>query len=77
MTEWEPATEAEADMRDALRANDQELYFQILARTELLLHNKHFRETTLLTEPEFKLIPIVAVAMNDQQPRQPSYPKKS
>ncbi|MEV0606387.1 SseB family protein [Polymorphospora rubra] len=37
MTEWEPATEAEAAMRDALRANDQEVYFRILARTELLL----------------------------------------
>ncbi|MFC3503846.1 SseB family protein [Micromonospora krabiensis] len=37
MTEWEPATEAEAAMRDALRANDQELYFRILARTDLLL----------------------------------------
>ncbi|MGW0432405.1 SseB family protein [Micromonospora sp. NPDC003197] len=37
MTNWEPATEAEAAMRDALRANDQELYFQILSRTELLL----------------------------------------
>ena len=37
MTEWEPATEAEAAMRDALRMSDQELYFQILARTELLL----------------------------------------
>lgn len=37
MTEWEPATEAEAAMRDALRANDQELYFRILARSELLL----------------------------------------
>ncbi|WP_344750806.1 SseB family protein [Micromonospora olivasterospora] len=37
MTDWEPATEAEAAMRDALRANDQELYFHILARTELLL----------------------------------------
>ncbi|WP_229398727.1 SseB family protein [Micromonospora okii] len=37
MTDWEPATEAEAAMRDALRANDQELYFRILARTELLL----------------------------------------
>ncbi|WP_326561419.1 SseB family protein [Micromonospora sp. NBC_01796] len=37
MTEWEPATEAEAAMRDALRANDQERYFRILARTELLL----------------------------------------
>ena len=28
MTEWEPATEAEVAMRDALRANDQELYFR-------------------------------------------------
>ena len=37
MTEWEPATEAEAAMRDALRMSDQELYFRILARTELLL----------------------------------------
>ncbi|MFK3981539.1 SseB family protein [Micromonospora sp. NPDC050397] len=37
MTEWEPATEAEGAMRDALRANDQERYFRILARTELLL----------------------------------------
>ncbi|SDZ35844.1 SseB protein N-terminal domain-containing protein [Micromonospora pattaloongensis] len=37
MTEWQPATEAEAAMRDALRANDQEQYFRILARTELLL----------------------------------------
>ena len=37
MTEWEPATEVEAAMRDALRAGDQELYFRILARSELLL----------------------------------------
>ncbi|WP_176730547.1 SseB family protein [Micromonospora mirobrigensis] len=37
MTDWEPATEAEAAMRDALSANDQELYFRILARTDLLL----------------------------------------
>ncbi|MFC0507583.1 SseB family protein [Micromonospora costi] len=37
MTEWEPATEAEAAMRDALRAQDQERYFRILARTDLLL----------------------------------------
>ena len=37
VTEWEPATEAEAAMRDALRANDQELYFRILARADLLL----------------------------------------
>ncbi|GAA0737817.1 SseB family protein [Dactylosporangium roseum] len=37
MTEWEPATEAEIAMRDALRANDQEQYFRILARTDILL----------------------------------------
>ncbi|MCX5068738.1 SseB family protein [Micromonospora lupini] len=37
MTEWEPATEAEVAMRDALRANDQELYFRLLSRTDLLL----------------------------------------
>ena len=37
MSDWEPATEAEAAMRDALRAGDQELYFRILARSELLL----------------------------------------
>ncbi|WFE25366.1 SseB family protein [Solwaraspora sp. WMMD791] len=37
MTEWEPATEVEAAMRDALLRQDQELYFQILAGTELLL----------------------------------------
>ncbi|MEH0822558.1 MULTISPECIES: SseB family protein [unclassified Micromonospora] len=37
MTDWEPATEAETAMRDALHANDQELYFRILAGTELLL----------------------------------------
>ncbi len=37
MTDWEPATEAETAMRDALRAADQELYFRLLARTELLL----------------------------------------
>ncbi|MFF5172744.1 SseB family protein [Micromonospora sp. NPDC000089] len=37
MTDWEPATEAETAMRDALRANDQEAYFRVLARTELLL----------------------------------------
>ncbi|MGC4804815.1 SseB family protein [Micromonospora sp. DT233] len=37
MTDWEPATEAEAAMRDALRAQDQELYFRVLARTDLLL----------------------------------------
>ncbi len=37
MSDWEPATEAEAAMRDALAAADQERYFRILARTELLL----------------------------------------
>jgi hypothetical protein len=37
VTDWAPATEAEAAMRDALRADDQELYFRILARVELLL----------------------------------------
>ncbi|MFG1648787.1 SseB family protein [Micromonospora sp. NPDC049275] len=37
MTEWEPATEAEVAMWDALRANDQELYFRLLSRTDLLL----------------------------------------
>lgn len=37
VTEWAPATEAEAAMRDALRVDDQELYFRILARVELLL----------------------------------------
>ncbi|RQX20359.1 hypothetical protein DDE19_01545, partial [Micromonospora ureilytica] len=37
MTEWEPATEAEVAMRDALRANDQELYFRLLSRTDVLL----------------------------------------
>jgi SseB protein N-terminal domain len=37
VTDWEPATEAEVAMRDALRATNQELYFQILGRSELLL----------------------------------------
>ncbi|BCB86411.1 hypothetical protein Psuf_037240 [Phytohabitans suffuscus] len=37
MTEWEPATEAEAAMREALRGSDQEEYFRVLARAELLL----------------------------------------
>lgn len=37
MTNWAPASDAEVAMRDALRAGDQELYFRILARTELLL----------------------------------------
>lgn len=37
MSEWDPVTEGEAAMRDALRTGDQELYFRILARIELLL----------------------------------------
>src|SRR5919199_14249 len=37
VSEWEPATDAEAAMRDALRTDDQELYFRILAGVDLLL----------------------------------------
>jgi hypothetical protein len=37
VTEWEPATDAEVAMRDALRMDDQESYFRILAGIELLL----------------------------------------
>jgi hypothetical protein len=37
VSDWEPATEAEAAMRDALRAGDQEHYFRLLARNELIL----------------------------------------
>ncbi|HEV8569661.1 MAG TPA: SseB family protein [Actinoplanes sp.] len=37
MTEWEPATDAEVAMRDALRTDDQESYFRILAGVDLLL----------------------------------------
>ncbi|OLB64572.1 MAG: hypothetical protein AUI10_10455 [Actinobacteria bacterium 13_2_20CM_2_72_6] len=37
MTDWQPATEAEAALRDALRTGDQELYFRILAHVDLLL----------------------------------------
>jgi YD repeat-containing protein len=37
VSDWEPATEAEAVMRDALRAGEQEQYFRLLARTELIL----------------------------------------
>ncbi|SCL63460.1 SseB family protein [Micromonospora chersina] len=37
MTGWEPATEAEVAMRDALRAQDQQLYFRVLTRVDLLL----------------------------------------
>jgi hypothetical protein len=35
--DWEPATGAEAAMRDALRVHDQEQYFRILSGSELLL----------------------------------------
>ncbi|HEY7222298.1 MAG TPA: SseB family protein [Micromonosporaceae bacterium] len=34
---WDPATEAEAAMRDALAAADQDRYFRILSRSDLLL----------------------------------------
>jgi hypothetical protein len=37
VTDWTPASEAEVAMRDALAKDDQELYFRILARVELLL----------------------------------------
>ncbi len=37
MHHWDPATDAEAAMRDALAAADQDRYFQILSRSELLL----------------------------------------
>jgi hypothetical protein len=37
VSEWEPATEAEAAMRDALRAGDQGHYFRLLARIDLML----------------------------------------
>lgn len=37
VTEWIPATEAEAAMRDALRFSDQEQYFRILLATDLYL----------------------------------------
>ncbi|SNY70946.1 SseB family protein [Paractinoplanes atraurantiacus] len=37
MSEWEPATDAEVAMRDALRTDDQESYFRILSRVDLLL----------------------------------------
>ena len=37
MTGWEPATEAEAALRDALRVKDQEMYFRILSRLQLFL----------------------------------------
>jgi SseB protein N-terminal domain len=37
VSEWQPATDAEVAMRDALRMDDQESYFRILARVDLLL----------------------------------------
>ncbi|GAA0437514.1 hypothetical protein GCM10009531_29660 [Actinoplanes capillaceus] len=37
VSEWEPATDAEVAMRDALRTDDQESYFRILAGVDLLL----------------------------------------
>ncbi len=37
MSEWEPATDAEVAMRDALRTDDQESYFRILSGVDLLL----------------------------------------
>ncbi|RBI95565.1 hypothetical protein DRA43_31435, partial [Micromonospora provocatoris] len=37
VTGWEPATEAEVAMRDALRAQDQQQYFRVLTRVDLLL----------------------------------------
>ncbi|WP_285554587.1 SseB family protein [Actinoplanes regularis] len=37
MSEWEPVTDAEVAMRDALRIDDQESYFRILAGVDLLL----------------------------------------
>ncbi|MDG4803441.1 SseB family protein [Micromonospora sp. WMMD980] len=37
MTGWEPATEAEVAMRDALRAQDQQQYFRVLTQVDLVL----------------------------------------
>ncbi|GAA2694694.1 hypothetical protein Apa02nite_037980 [Actinoplanes palleronii] len=37
VSEWDPATDAEVAMRDALRTDDQESYFRILAGVDLLL----------------------------------------
>ncbi|MEV6965824.1 SseB family protein [Hamadaea sp. NPDC051192] len=37
MAEWQPSTQAEAALRDALRAGDQDRYFHILSQLELLL----------------------------------------
>jgi hypothetical protein len=37
VSEWSPATEVEVALREALGASDQEQYFRVLSRTELLL----------------------------------------
>ncbi len=37
LSDWEPAIDVEAAMRDALAAGDQERYFQILGRADLVL----------------------------------------
>src|ERR1700710_3129661 len=37
VSEWEPATDAEIAMRDALRTDDQESYFRVLSSVDLLL----------------------------------------
>jgi hypothetical protein len=37
VTDWEPSTDTEAALGEALRTGDQELYFRILARADLLL----------------------------------------
>jgi hypothetical protein len=37
VSDWEPATEAESAMLDALRVGDQEQYFRLLGRTDLIL----------------------------------------
>src|SRR5260370_33914323 len=34
---WEPASEVESRMRDALRSGDPEAYFRLLAESELLI----------------------------------------
>jgi hypothetical protein len=43
VTEWEPATDAEVAMRDALRTDDQESYFRILAGVDLLCPSRPTR----------------------------------
>jgi hypothetical protein len=37
LTEWQPSTQAEVALRDALRGGDQDRYFHILSQIELLL----------------------------------------